>query len=162
MRFPWLLAGLLAALPLTAQSTAKNKSGPPDPPKKDVPYILHADALVETETNEAKEETRKDDQVFSVPGAAAPVRTPLAGPEFLIESDTIPPNKLQLFKMESKNGRREVTVSRKKRPLAKPVVLSVFRVHDKVFKIRVDESLESGQYCLSPEGPNTVFCFGVE
>jgi hypothetical protein len=38
----------------------------------------------------------------------------------------------------------------------------VFRVHDKVFKIRVDESLESGQYCLSPEGANTVFCFGVE
>jgi len=162
MRFPWLLTCLLAALPVAAQSAAKTKSGPPDPPKKDVLYLLHADTLVETETNEAKEETRKDDQVFSVPGAAAPVRTPLAGPEFLMESDTIPPNKVQLFKMEPKNGRREVTVSRKKRPLAKPVVLSVFRVHDKVFKIRVDESLESGQYCLSPEGANTVFCFGVE
>lgn len=162
MRFPWLLAGLLAALPLTAQSTAKSKSGLPDPPKKDVPYLLHASILVETESKEAKEETRKEEQVATVPGGASPVKTPLAGPEFLLESETIVPNKLQLFKMESKGGRREVILSRKKKPVAKPAILSVFRVHDKIFKVRVDESLESGEYCLSPDGSSAVFCFAVE
>ena len=161
MRFSWLLAGLLAALPLTAQS-AKSKSGLPNPSKKDVPYLVHASSLLETESNEAKDETRKDDQVAAVPGAASPVRTPLAGPEFLLDSESLAPDKLRLYKMESKNGRREVILLRKKRPVAKPVLLSVFRVHDKTFKIRVDESLESGEYCLSPEGANAVFCFAVE
>lgn len=149
-------------MPLAAQSAAKSKSGLPDPPKKDVPYIIHATNLLETETNQAKEETRKDEQIAAVPGANAPVKTPLAGPEFLLESESIPPNKLQLFKMESKNGRREVILARKKKPVAKPIILSVFRIHDKTFKIRVDESLESGEYCLSPDGSSAVFCFAVE
>ena len=162
MRLYCLLAGLLATVPLAGQSGAKRKSGLPDPPKKDVPYIIHADNLVETESSEAKEETRKDDQLYAVAGAASPVRTPLAGPEFLFESEKILPDKLQLFKMEAKNGRREVVVTRKKKPVAKPVVLSVFRLRPRIFRIRVDNSLESGQYCLSPDGSNTVFCFTVE
>jgi hypothetical protein len=155
----WLL---LAALPLAAQSTAKGKSGLPDPPKKDVPYIIHADVLLETESGEAKEETRKDDQLASVAGAASPVKTPLAGPEFLFASENVSPNKLQMFKMESKSGQREVILSRKKKPVAKPIILSVFRLHDKTFKIRVDESLETGEYCLSPDGSSAVFCFAVD
>jgi hypothetical protein len=162
MTSTWLWAVLLAAAPLAGQSTAKTKSGLPDPPKKDVPYIIHADTLLETESGEAKEETRKDDQLATVAGAASPVKTPLAGPEFLFESESVSPNKLQLFKMESRNARREVILSRKKKPVAKPIILSVFRVHDKTFKIRVDESLETGEYCLSPDGSNAVFCFAVE
>jgi hypothetical protein len=162
MRLFALLACLLAAAPLPSQSTAKSKSGLPDPPKKDVPYIIHADNLLETESGEAKEETRKDEQIAWVPGPAAAVKTPLAGPEFLLESETIPPNRLQLYKMDSKDGRREVVLMRKKKPVARPLILSVFRVHDKLFKIRVDESLETGEYCLSPDGSNAVFCFAVD
>ena len=157
-----LLTAALLAGPVTAQSTGKRKSGLPDPPKKDVPYIIHADFLVETESGEAKEETRKDEQVHTVAGAASAVKTPLAGPEFLFHSETIPPEKLQLYKLESKNGRREVVVLRKKKPVARPVRVSLFRIHEKLFKIRVDDSLAAGQYCLSPDGSNAVFCFAVE
>ena len=157
-----LVLALLGAVPLAAQSTARSKSGLPDPPKKAVPYLIHADVLVETESGEAQEETRKEEQVYTVAGAAARVKTPLAGPEFLLESEALAPNKLLLYKMESKGGRRELVVAKKKKPVAKPIVLSVFRVHDKIFKIRVDESLESGEYCLSPDGSNAVFCFAVE
>lgn len=155
-------AVLLAASLVAAQSTGRRKSGLPDPPKKDVPYIIHADNLVELEVNEAKEESRKDEQVYTIPGRGSNVRTPLAGPEFLLESETIPPARLQLYKLESKNGRREVTVTRKKKPVARPVRLSVFQIHDKLFKIRVDDSLAPGEYALSPEGSNAVFCFAIE
>ncbi len=151
-----------AAAALFAQSTSKAKSGLPDPPKKDLPYLIHADLLVETETNEAKEEKRKDEQIAWIPGAASPVKTPLAGPEFLFQSEKIPPDKLQLFRLEPKNGRREVVLSRKKKAVARPLRLSLFPVHANLYKIRVDDSLAPGQYSLSPEGSNTVFCFAVE
>lgn len=162
MRTLSILGILLLAAPLAAQSGGKRKSGLPDPPKADLPYLIHADLLVETEAGEAKEETRKDEVAYSVPGATARVKTPLAGPEFLFHSEAIPPDKIQLYKMESKNGRREVVVLRKKKPVGRPLRLSVFHIHEKLFKIRVDDSLGPGEYCLSPEGPNTVFCFAVE
>ena len=162
MRAVRIWAALLAVLVLAAQSDSRRKSGLPDPPKKDVPYIMHADLLVETETGEAKQETRKDEQLYTIAGAASAVRTPLASPEFLFHAEAIPPDKLQLFKLESKNGRREVVVIRKKKPVARPLRLSVFRLQERLFKIKVDESLAPGQYSLSPEGSNTVFCFAVE
>ena len=162
MRTAWVLAALVAASLLAAQSDGRRKSGLPDPPKKDVPYIIHADLLVETETGEAREETRKDEQIYTIAGARSAVKTPLAGPEFLFHAEAIPPDKLQLFKLESKNGRREVVVLRKKKPVARPLRLSVYRIQERLFKIRVDESLAPGQYSLSPEGSNTVFCFAVE
>jgi len=162
MSSSWLIAALLAASSLAAQSNAPSKSGLPDPPKPDHPYIIHADSLLETEPGEAKDETRRDEQLYAIPGGAAAVKTPLAGPEFLFRSESIAPAKLQMYRMESKGGRREVVVVRKKKPVAKPILLSVFRVRDKVFKIRVDESLDSGEYCLSPDGSNAVFCFAVD
>ena len=125
---------LLLAPLVAAQSTAKRKSGLPDPPKKDVPYIIHADQLLETEIGEAKEEQRKDEQVYTIPGRGSTVKTPLAGPEFLLESEAIPPDKLQLYKLESKGGRREVIVLRKKKPVARPVRLSIYQIQDRLFK----------------------------
>jgi len=157
-----LLAALLTGGSLDAQSTTRRKSGLPDPPKKDIPYIIHAEQLLEVETGEVKEETRKDEQLYVIPGAAATVKTPLAGPEFLFLSESIPPDKLQLYKLESRSGRREVVVMRKKKPVARPIRLTIFRIHEALFKIRVNESLEPGQYSLSPDGSNAVFCFAVE
>jgi len=162
MRTLLLLTAFLLALPMAAQSTGKRKSGLPDPPKKDVPYIIHADLLLETEVGEAKQETRNNEQLAAIPGPGAAVKTPLAGPEFLFESETIAPEKLELYKLVSKNGRREVVLLRKKKPVSQPIRLSVFRIHDKLFKIRVYDSLEPGEYALSPEGSNAVFSFAVE
>src|SRR5262249_4958493 len=59
-------------------AVAQKYSGP-RPTKTDVPYLLHADNLVETEVTEAKEEKRKDDLAYIVPGANSSARTPLAG-----------------------------------------------------------------------------------
>jgi hypothetical protein len=162
MRTVQIFAALLLASLLSAQSTGQGKSGLPDPPKKDVPYVIHADLLVETETGEAKQETRKDEQVFSIPGAASTVKTPFASPEFLFLSDSLPADKLQLFKLGSKNGRREVVLVRKKKIVAQPVRLSITPIHDKLFRIRVEDSLTPGEYALSPDGSNAVFCFAVQ
>lgn len=162
MKTALLLTAVLLVGPLAAQSTARRKSGLPDPPKKDVPYLIHADILLETATTEAKEETRKDERLYAVPGEASGVKTPLAGPEFLFLSEKFPPEKLQLYRLESKSGRREVVVTRKKKAVARPIRLSVFRIHENLYKIRVDESLRSGEYSLYPEGSNAVFCFTVE
>ncbi len=162
MKLAGFLLVFLVAGAVFAQSTSKRKSGLPDPPKKDLPYLIHADLLVEPETNEAKEETRKDELIAWVPGAASPVKTPLAGPEFLFQSEKIPPDKLQLFRLEPKNGRREVVLARKKKAVTRPLRLSIFPVHTNLYRIRVDDSLAPGQYSLSPEGSNAVFCFAVE
>jgi hypothetical protein len=32
---------------------------------------------------------------------------------------------------------------------------------DKLYRLEVEESLEPGEYALSPEGSNQVFCFQV-
>ncbi len=156
-----LLVAATAAT-LLAQSTAKRKSGVPDPPKSDVPYLIHAETLLETEVAEAKEETRREEQLYTMPGASSGIKTPLAGPEFLFQSTKIPPEKLQLYRVESKVGRREIVVARKKKPVARPIRLSLFRLHENLYKIRVDESLTPGEYTFSPDGSNAVFCFTVE
>ena len=156
-----LVALLTAVLPAAAQPV-NPKSGLPNPPKPDTPYLIHASILLETERNEAKEETRRDDQLYYVPGTTSGVKTPLAGPEFLFQSETVAPERLQLFKLEVRSGRREVVVARKKKPVAQPGRLSVFRLEPKLSKVRVDDSLTPGEYCLTPDGSNAIFGFTVE
>lgn len=146
---------ITAALALPAQKYAG-----PRPPKPDVPYLLHAANLLETEAREAREEARKDEIVYAVPEAASPVRTPLASPIFLFQADKLVPEKLELYKLEVKNGRREVTFARKKSK-ARPIRVSLRRLGENLYRIEVDESLENGEYSLTPSGTNQVFCFQV-
>ena len=132
------------------------------PPKPDVPYLKHADNLLATEVAEAKEEKRKDDILYVVAGANSSARTPLASPIFLFQSDKILPDKLQLYKLDTKNGRREILMSPKKRQGAMPIRIQITRLgSDNLYQIEVEESLENGEYSLSPEGSNQVFCFQV-
>ena len=86
----------------------------PRPPKPDVPYLVHASNLVPTEATEATQEGKKDDTTYSVPGAASPARTPLAEPIFLLRTEKIKADTLELYRFEVKNGRRQVTMSRKR------------------------------------------------
>ena len=81
----------------------------PRPTKADMPYLLHASNLVETEAGDATEEKRKDGTAFVVAGAAAKVRTPMAEPIFVMESGKIVPDRLQLYRMDVKGGHREVS-----------------------------------------------------
>ena len=152
---------LLLGLALGAAAFAQQYDGP-RPAKPDVPYLKHADNLVSTEVTEAKEENRKDDILYVVGGANSSAKTPLASPIFLIKADKIVPDKLQLYKLETKNGNREVLFSHKKKQTATPIRIEVTKISsDNVYKIEVDESLDNGEYSLTPDGSNQVFCFQV-
>ena len=154
-----LLALCLACAGLGA---AEDYSGP-RPPKPDIPYLLHADELIPTEVTEAREQGRgRDESVYVMAGVSSPARTPLAEPIFLFESQKIAPESLQLYRLEVKNGSRQVVLSRKKKS-ARPLRLMVTRLAEGLFRIEVNEGLglENGQYSLSPAGSNAAFCFEV-
>lgn len=152
----------IVTLTLSAQEAQEKYSGP-KPPKKDVPFLLHADKLIETEIEPAQESKTKEGQVFFVPGTTSPARTPLAEPIFLFSPDRLRADQLGLFRFEVKNGRREVLISNKRKSDEdKPAFhLSVRRLEEDLFRIEVSEMLDPGEYSLSPEGENTAFCFTV-
>ncbi len=133
----------------------------PRPPKPDVPYLMHATSLIETEAAEATEETKKDDVTYVVAGASSAVKTPLSEPSFLFESDKLSPDRLELYRLEVRNGRREITMNQKKRKGPRPFRVLVNRLGDRVYRIDVSERLENGEYSLSPSDSNRVFCFQV-
>ncbi|HUI55375.1 MAG TPA: hypothetical protein VLY04_10410 [Bryobacteraceae bacterium] len=149
----WL--GLTVAFLAAAQ-----KYDGPRPPKPDLPYLKHASNLIPTEAAMAKEEKKKDDTTYVIDGASSSARTPLASPIFLMQAGSISPDKLALYKLETKNGHREIFFPAKKPP--QPIRMVVTKLtSDGLWKIEVDESLEPGEYSLSPEGSNQVFCFQV-
>src|ERR1035438_4168148 len=121
----WLPIVLLCAWPLLAQ-----KYSGPRPSKPDLPYLVHADNLVETESAEAQQEERKGDTVYIIPGANSKARTPLSSPAFLILVDQLQADRLQLYKLESKGGQRQILYSRKKKLVARPFRLNVTRVEE--------------------------------
>jgi hypothetical protein len=133
----------------------------PQPEKADLPYLIHADVLVPTEATDAKEEARKDDVIYVVEGATSSATTPLASPAFLIRADQLVADKLEVYKLESKNGRREILFSHKKKQVARPVSCTASRVCDDLYKLEVDVSLGKGEYSITPNGSNQVFCFRV-
>jgi len=152
----WLPIVLLCVWPLLAQ-----KYSGPRPAKPDLPYLMHADNLIPTESVDAKQEDRKGDVTYVIPGASSAVRTPLASPAFLITTDQIQADRMQLFKLQSKGGQREVLYTRRKKRVARPIRLNVTRLGENLYKIEVDEILENGEYSLSPSDSNQVFCFQI-
>lgn len=150
--------GIAAAASFAA---AADKYSGPLPPKHDVPYLLHADTLVETETVAATQSASKNDAIFSVPGETSPARTPLAEPIFLFASDRISPASLGLYQFEVKNGRREIVIPKKKGGNVKMFHTSIKQLSPGLFRIEASDYLENGEYSLSPEGENTAFCFTV-
>jgi hypothetical protein len=152
---------VLAALLFAGLGMAQKEpySGP-RPPKPDVPYLLHADNLVETEVATAREERKGKSAKATVPGVTSPARTPLAEPIFLFEADKIPAESLELFRLEVKNGSREVVLTDRR---GRPLRLMVTQLDGRLYRVEVDENmgLENGEYALSPNGSSAVFCFTV-
>jgi hypothetical protein len=148
---PLLLAAGLVAF-------AQKYDGPV-PAKADLPYLKHASELVATEAGQAKEEKKKDDLIYTIEGAAASAKTPLASPIFIFKSDKIAPEKFGLFKLTVKGGHRELVMNAKKPQ--QPIRIEVSRLDKGLYRIEVSESLEAGEYSLSPDGSNQVFCFQV-
>jgi hypothetical protein len=148
----------LAYLLLLVPAFAADKYDGPRPPQTDMAYLVHADNLLPTEALEAKSESG----VYTVPGAASPARTPLAEPIFLIESDKVIPERLELYRWDVKGGRRELAASKGKRKSgSRPLHLSVNKLDGKLYRVEASEPLDPGEYSLSPNDSNKVFCFEV-
>jgi hypothetical protein len=148
-----LASGLLAA--------AEKYTGP-RPPKADVPYLMHADNLVETEQGTAANEQRKDSTYAVIDGAASTAKTPLAEPVFLIRADKVQVDKLEAYRLDVKNGKREVLIGHKKpKNVARPIHLEITRLDEKLYRVEVDEPLENGEYSLTPAGSDAVFSFAI-
>ena len=151
LRFALLLTMPLAAL-------AAEKYDGPRPPKPDMVYLVHADNLIPTEAVEAKDEGG----LYTLAGASSAARTPLAEPIFLIESDKILPERLELYRWEVKGGRRELATGKGKRKgSARALHLSINKVDGRLYRVEASEPLENGEYSLSPNDSNKVFCFAV-
>jgi len=137
---------------------AAEKYDGPVPPKPDIPYLLHASNLIETESGQARSE--KNGAVIS--GASSPARTPLSEPIFIMDARSISPERLELARLEVKGGNREVTLSGgRRRGGSRFLHLAVTPLGGHLFKIEADEPLENGEYALSPSGDNRVFCFEI-
>jgi hypothetical protein len=123
---------------------------------------LHADNLIETEVGSAKSQERKDVVIATLPGASSPVKTPLAEPIFLVKTDKLVIDKLAAYKLEVKNGNREVVVNaRKAKNVGRPLHVQVTKLDDKLYRVEIDEILENGEYSLSPDGSDETFSFQV-
>lgn len=141
-----------AALSWTADYTG------PKPPKPDMLYLVHADNLIPTEAGDAKEES-KNANAYTIPGASSPARTPLAEPIFIMQSDQIKPDSLELYKLDVKGGHRELSLGRGRN--SKALHLAVTRLAQGLYRLEADEELDDGEYVLSPMGSNRVFCFEI-
>lgn len=132
----------------------------PRPPKPDIPYLVHANHLVETEVAQAQEKSGKRESTYTIEGAASPARTPLAEPIFIIQTNQISPESLELYRLEVKGGNRQVVLSGRRHDYG-PYHMLVTRLGQGLYKIEADEPLENGEYSLSPNGSNRVFCFEI-
>ena len=165
MRYMRVRSVLLPLFLACSAAFAADYKGP-RPPKADTIYLVHADNLIETEAVTAKQDSKKSDVTYTVTGTASPAKTPLAEPIFMIKSDKISPESLELYKFDVKNGHRELTLStqRGRRNGPRAYRVTVTRLEQGLYKIEASEVLENGEYGLSPSGPsgsNEVFCFSV-
>jgi len=144
---------------LGALAFGAEKYDGPKPKKSDVPYLLHASKLEETEGLEAKKESQKNADTYVVAGPASTAKTPLAEPIFIIQAEKISPERMELYRFDVKNGRREVTLSKRKG--GKVLRLTVRRLEGRLWRIEAAEPLENGEYALTPDGSDIVFCFSI-
>jgi hypothetical protein len=152
----------LLLMTIAALAFAQEKYTGPRPPKPDLLYLVHADNLIPTETADAKSESKHNEVVYTIDGASSPARTPLAEPIFLIQADKIQPQQLELYRLEVKGGRREVNIAtRHTRGGNRPLRLTVTPLGDRLYRVEADEELDNGEYAISPNGSDTVFCFEV-
>jgi len=153
------LRSVLALLFAIACLMAAEKYNGPLPPKPDLPYLLHANNLVETE--EAQAHQAKND-TFTISGAASPARTPLAEPIFILDARQLSPENIELYRLEVKNGSREVSFSSgRRRGGGRSLHLTVTPLSGHLYRVEAGEPLENGEYALSPNGENRAFCFEV-
>lgn len=145
------------ALMIAGSLAAADKYTGPVPPMPDIPYLLHASNLVETEVAQAREGRKNDTYIIS--GETSPARTPLAEPIFIIDARQIQPETFELYRLEVKGGNREVSVGNRRH--GRPLHLAVKPLGGHLYRVEADEPLEDGEYALSPSGDNHAYCFEI-
>ena len=155
---------LVPVLLFTAALWAQDYKGPV-PPKTDIPYLLHASTLVETEVQTAHEEKKKNETLYWIDGPSSPARTPLAEPIFIIRVDKLRADKIEMYRFTSKKDRRELLLKDNPKRDEGPLHISVTKVGRDLYKIEASEVLANGEYSLSPSGTgpgsNQAFSFQV-
>lgn len=149
-----------SVIALSAIGAQAQKYAGPAPPKTDVPYLKHAENLVQTEAVEVKEEKQASDTLYTIAGESSPSKTPLPLPIFLLKAEKIDPLKLQMYRLTPAEGHRQISASGKKN--GDPIHISVVRVSPGLFRLEVSDSLDPGEYTLSLDGSNQAFCFAVK
>jgi hypothetical protein len=139
---------------------AAEKYKGPVPPKPDIPSLLHASSLVETEVADARQGKKNDE--FIISGASSSARTPLAEPIFIIDARNIQPETFELYRLDVKGGNREVSLGgNRRRGGSHALHLAVKPLGGHLFRVEADEALEDGEYALSPNGDNKAYCFEI-
>lgn len=136
----------------------------PEPPKPDLPYLVMADDLVPTEALTAQTENRNQgkknrESTYSIPGEHAAAKTPLASPIFAFKRKDLDVERFEVYPFVLRNGHREVTFSSKKETAR--YTLTVIKLSDDLYRLEVNESLPAGEYAITPNGSDQVFCFAV-
>jgi hypothetical protein len=161
MRCKIAFAFLIASLLTAGSLAAADKYDGPVPPKPDIPYLLHASTLVETEAADAQEGGKNKD-TYTISGASSPARTPLAEPIFIIDARKIQPETFALYRLDIKGGNREVSLSgNRRRGGSRALHLAVKPLGGHLYRVEADEALDNGEYALSPSGDNRAFCFEI-
>ncbi len=154
--FPFVIASLFTAACLAAA----DKYAGPVPPKPDIPYLLHASTLIETEAAQTQQSKKGDQYIIS--GASSPARTPLAEPIFIIDARQVQPESFELYRLDVKGGNREVSLSgNRRRGGSRALHLAVKPLGGHLYRVEADEALDNGEYALSPSGDNRAFCFEI-
>ncbi len=154
MRFLLLIA-------LASVAFAQERYAGPRPPKPDLLYLVHADNLIPTEVADSKPESKHNEATYTIDGASSPARTPLAEPIFLIQADKLQPQSFELYRVESKGNHREVSISTRHNRGQRALHLTVTPLGNNLYRVEADEELDDGEYAISPNGSDTVFCFVV-
>jgi hypothetical protein len=153
----FLLCACLMACSLGAADT-------PQPPKPDLPYLQMADNLVPTEALVAQSQNtnggkKNQESVYWIAGEHSSAKTPLASPIFYVKRQDLDLDKLEVYPFELKNGRREVTFSTKRTTTRYSLTIS--KAAEDIYRMEVNESLPPGEYAITPNGSDQVFCFAV-
>jgi hypothetical protein len=157
--FAFPIACCLAAVPLRGDPVKV-----PEPPKPDVPYLVMADDLVSTEALTAHSESHNEgkknqESTYWIPGEHSSAKTPLASPIFAFKKKDLDLERFEVYPFTLKNGRREVTFSSKKDTVR--YTLTITKVGEDLYRMEVNESLPAGEYAITPNGSDQVFCFAV-
>ncbi len=149
----------IVAIVAAVCASAQKYSGPL-PAKPDLPYIKQAATLLPMELAEARPEKAGSRTRYVIEGAASPVKTPIPLPIFILKAQKLAAERLQLYRMEAREGHREYVVGGANPPDV--LHLEVTRLSaDGLCRIAVSDPLDPGEYVLSADGSKQVFCFQV-